>query len=123
MNFCHIILTVKNLDVSIKFYRDIVGLPLKIRQPAGPNAELAFLGNGDTLLELLCAKPSFYDEDKEAGNGVALGFVVESLENKLNLLREGGYETDGVITSPAPNMQFLFAKDPDGYNIQFVVRK
>lgn len=123
MKFCHTVLVVKDLDASIKFYQDVVGLPVKARQPAGPGAELAFMGDGDTLVELLCAKPGFYDESKEVGNGVALGFVVNSLENKLSLLRDGGYATDGAIASPAPGMQFLFAKDPDGYNVQFIAKQ
>ena len=122
MSFCHAVLTLKDLDASIAFYRDIVGLPVKVRQPAGPNGELAFLGEGGTLVELLCSKTPFHNEGNEAGNGVALGFEVGgTLEDKMALLREKGYKTDDAITS-LPNVKFFFAKDPDGYNVQFIKR-
>ena len=123
MSFCHVILTVKDLDASIKFYRDIVGLPIKIRQHAGPAVEIAFMGDGGTLIELFCGKSPFCDEINRVGNGVALGFSVESLEEKISLLHENGYETDGNIISPAPTVQFVLAKDPDGYIVQFNKRQ
>ena len=50
MNFCHVTLTVKDLDASVRFYQDVVWLPINKRYPAGPGVEIAFLGGGDTLV-------------------------------------------------------------------------
>ncbi|MCE1253768.1 MAG: VOC family protein, partial [Anaerolineae bacterium] len=47
---------VKDLDKSISFYSDLVGLKVLKRFPGKPGIEMAFLGNGtsdETLVELL----------------------------------------------------------------------
>ena len=56
----------------------------------------------------------------ESGKGISLGFESGSLEDTIALLREKGHETDRAIISPNPDVSFFFARDPDGYNIQFV---
>lgn len=117
MNLSWARLMVKDLDASIKFYEEVVGLPVKDRQPV-PGMQIAYLGDDNGLLVLICGDAPHYDKDKEVGNGMALGFVVDSLEEKISLLHENGYETDGVIYD-VQSAQFFFAKDPDGYVVQF----
>ena len=117
MKFCHVTLSVKDLDASVQFYRKIVGLEVTRRFPAGPGREIAFLGSGGTEVELISGA---HHNTPEAGNGVSLGFMAESLDCVIALLRENGYETDGNIISPNTNISFFFARDPDGYNVQFV---
>ena len=118
MKFNHVTLSVADLDASLRFYRDIVGLDIQRRFPAGPGREIVFLGSGDTQVELVGGASH---DGSELGKGLSMGFVAESLEAMITLLRENGYETDGKIISPQPNVSFFFAKDPDGYNIQFIV--
>ena len=117
MKFCHVTLSVKDMEASLKFYQEMVGLKLNRRWSSGPGSDLAFLGNGETEVELIC-RDSY--EGSGLGKGVSLGFETTSLEDKIAQLRENGYETNGVISSPNPEVSFFFAKDPDGYNIQFV---
>jgi lactoylglutathione lyase len=52
MKFCWSTLRVKNLNESIKFYTDIVGLEVANRFKSGP-VETAFLGRGETKIGLL----------------------------------------------------------------------
>jgi catechol 2,3-dioxygenase-like lactoylglutathione lyase family enzyme len=104
-------LMVKDLNVSIHFYKNVVGLPVKSRHFAS-GMEIVYLGDGDTMLVLICGAAPYFYGDEDVANGVALGFVVNSLDEKISLLRENGYETDGVIY-PAGSAQFFFAKDPD----------
>jgi lactoylglutathione lyase len=106
------------MEASLRFYQDIVGLLTKSRFTAGSNVEIAFLGEGDTAVELICGRPD--SGDATNGNGISLGFITPSLEDTINLLRDKGYETDGKIVQPNPNTRFVFARDPDGFNIQFV---
>ena len=115
MHFNYVTLTVKDLDASIRFYEDIVGLPLQRRFPSRPGTEIAFLGEGETEIELISGR----EEDKASCDCFFLGFEAVSLEDTIALLRDKGYETDGQIISPAPDVKFFFAKDPDGYTIQF----
>ena len=115
MKFRHVTLSVKDLEASLRFYQEVVGLELLRRFTS--SSEIAFVGSGDTEVELIARA----DRDiAEPGKGITLGFETESLDDTIALLREKGYETSGEITSPNPSVSFFFAKDPDGYNVQFL---
>ena len=115
MEFRHVTLSVKDLDDSVKFYRDIVGLAVTRRFAAGPGREIVFLGSGGTEVELISG-----GGESTAGTGISMGFATESLEGTMALLREKGFEIEGAIVSPNPQTRFFFAKDPDGYRVQFI---
>ncbi len=56
MKFLWTTIIVKNLEESIEFYSNLLGLKVLQRFPAGPGKEIAFMGNGienETLVELL----------------------------------------------------------------------
>ncbi|HZH93420.1 MAG TPA: VOC family protein, partial [Tissierellaceae bacterium] len=77
MKFCWTTLTVNDMDKSIEFYSEIVGLKVDRRFNAGPDTEICFLGEGETKLELIC------DTDIRPdclGEGISMGFEVESLD-------------------------------------------
>ena len=54
MVFCWSTLMVKDLERSLGFYRDLLGLPVTRRFAAGPEREIVFLGDGETKIELVC---------------------------------------------------------------------
>ena len=116
VKFAHVTLSVSNLEASVRFYQEIAGLEIMRRFPAGPGREIVFLGSGDTEVELIGGATH---DGGELGKGISMGFMTTSLEDTLALVREKGYETDGNIVSPNPNVSFFFARDPDGYIIQF----
>lgn len=117
MKFCWTTLSVNNMEESLKFYQEIVGLPVSKRYPAGPGVEICFLGEGETKVELI------YNRDRKApGNveGVTLGFEVESVDEMIKFIKEKGLEPAGGIFQPNPHIKFFFVKDPNGVNVQFV---
>jgi len=116
MKFCWCTLSVKNLDKSINFYQDIVGLPLGRRFPAGPGVEICFMGEGETKLELVCEQKYSIP----TGVGVSLGFEVKSVEDMLDFLKEREIEPSSGPFQPNPHIKFFFIEDPDGYSVQFV---
>lgn len=119
MGFCWTTLTIGNMDRSIEFYRDTVGLELQRRYFPVPAVEVAFLGTKDTptLVELI----SFESEpEPKHSSSVSLGFSVESLEDTIAHLKHRGItDFDGPV-EPAPGIRFIHITDPDGVRVQFV---
>ena len=75
MHFCWTTLMVKDLDESLKFYQDILGLEVASRFTAMPGLELAFLGTGETQIELVCSADS---QNAVVGDAISFGFDVPS---------------------------------------------
>ena len=117
MKFCWVTLNVNNLEESLKFYTEIVGLPINRRFTSGSSIEIVFLGNDQTRLELLFDK----NNDKtKIGNDISLGFEVESVEKMITFLKEKSIEIESGPFSPNPSIKFFYVRDPNGLKIQFV---
>jgi len=117
MNFCWSTLRVRDLDESLKFYTDIVGLEVVNRFKGGPGIEIAFLGSRETKIELLCDGEN---RDSDVGRDISWGFEVESLDQALALVKEKGIKVDSGPIQPNPHVRFFFLKDPNGMRIQIV---
>ena len=101
----------------MKFYLDIVGLPVGRRFKSGPAMEICFLGEGETKVELICAPDH---RSSRAAEGVSLGFEVGSLDETMKFIKEKGLEVESGPFQPNPHVKFVFVKDPDGFSVQFV---
>ncbi|WP_077612464.1 VOC family protein [Clostridium sp. Marseille-P2415] len=117
MKFCLSTLRVVDLEESIKFYKEIIGLPVVSRFSAGPGIEIAFLGSGETKIELICGGES---RETDIGEDISWGFEVESLENALSMVKEKGIAVIGEPMQPNPRTRFFFIKDPNGMRIQLI---
>lgn len=117
MKFCWCTINVKNMEESIEFYEDIVGLSINKRFPAGPGVEIAFLGQGETQVELICYEDR---EEVEIGQDISLGFEVGSIDKKISFLKERGIDIHSGPFEPNPQTRFFFILDPNGLKIQFV---
>ncbi|MCB2354593.1 VOC family protein [Clostridium estertheticum] len=117
MRFCWSTLNVKDLEESIKFYTDVIGLEVVSKFNAGPEVEIAFLGKGETKIELICDGES---RDTVIGNDISWGFEVESLDKALVLVKEKDITVDSGPTQPNPHVRYFFIKDPNGMRIQLV---
>lgn len=119
MKFCWSTLSVKNMEESLRFYQEIIGLKLNRREQAGPGVELAFLGDGDTEIELIsvaCKK------EIQVGQDISWGFEVESLDQLLDLMKEKEIPLLSGPYQPNPHIRFFYILDPNGLKIQFVER-
>ena len=120
MKFCWSTLTVKDMEESLKFYTEIVGLPILQRFPAGPGMEIAFLGEGETKVELIYNKNA---KEVNMGSSISLGFKVECLDKMAALLEEKGIKIQSGPFQPNPSTRFFFVLDPNGLTVQFVESK
>lgn len=118
MRFCWSTLMVRDMEESLKFYQDIVGLPVNRRFNAGPGVEIAFLGEGETKVELICN-----GKQTTVGPDISWGFEVASVDDTIAMLKEKGVAIQGGILQPNPHTRFFYVQDPNGMKIQFVESK
>lgn len=107
---------VKNLENSLYFYHELLGLPI-VRQFEGHGStKIVMLGeNGAPNLELVQT-----DAPKEnPGKGVSIGFAVENLDKAMEKLRNKVPPFKGPM-EPNAHVRFAFTLDPDGYMIQLL---
>lgn len=117
MKFCWSTLNVKDLEESIRFYTDVIGLEVVSKFNIGTGMEIAFLGKGETKIELIRGGEI---RDTVVGNDISWGFEVESVDKALALVNEKGINVDSGPTQPTPNVRYFFIKDPNGMRIQLV---
>lgn len=119
MKFSWVTITVSNLEESLKFYTEIVGLELNNRMKAGPEVELAFLGDGGTEIELVCNETI---NEVSIGKDISLGFEVNSVDDAMVMVNEKGIAIHSGPFQPNPHIKFFFVLDPNGLKIQFIER-
>ena len=117
MKFCWTTLHVKDMDKSLEFYQGILGLDLNRRNRISPEMELAFLGSGETQVELIRDSRTAI---QPYGEGVSMGFQAESLDKVRETLAVHGVPVHSGPFQPNPSIRFLYVRDPDGMNIQFI---
>ena len=120
MRFAHITIKVINMNDSLKFYEEIVGLPVVNRFQAGPNMEIVFLGQSETLVELIRDSTN---NDISIGSDISIGFAVDSLDETMEFVKEKGIDIHSGPFQPNPNTRFFFILDPNGLRVQFIEQK
>jgi lactoylglutathione lyase len=108
---------VNNMEESLKFYQEIVGLSLGRRFGAGPESEIAFLGDGETKVELICNENN---KELAIGKDISLGFEVDSVDDMIALIKAKGIAVHSGPFEPNPHVKFFYVLDPNGLKIQFV---
>ncbi|MHB0896342.1 MAG: VOC family protein [Spirochaetales bacterium] len=117
MKFCWTTINVTNMEKSLGFYRDIVGLPIARRMKPNPDMEIVFLGSGETQVELIYEAKN---KTVSFGRDISIGFVVESLDAFAELLKSAGVQVFAGPFQPNPSVKFIYLLDPDGLRVQFV---
>jgi lactoylglutathione lyase len=127
MKLLHTMLRVGDLDRSISFYCDILGMQL-LRRKDYPDGKftLAFVGYGDEQNNAVIELTHNWDTAAyELGNGfghVALG--VENIYTACDAIKNLGGK---VTREPGPmkhgSTEIAFVEDPDGYKIELIQLK
>ena len=127
MRILHTMLRVGDLDRSIRFYTDVLGMRLLRRQdyPEG-KFTLAFVGYGDEKNEAVIELTYNWGMDRyDLGNGYGhIALEVDDVYQATDAIRQRG----GKILRDAGPMNagttiIAFVEDPDGYPIELIGRK
>ena len=120
IRYLHTRFRVSDMDKSLWFYRDVLGMEIVEQKTSPRGSILVFLRFPGTGCKLeLC---SFSDSGKieVPEDLVHLAFEVESLENCILKLEEAGIPvTEGPIDS-SNGTRFIFTEDPDKYEIELI---
>lgn len=124
MRLLHTMIRVGDLDKSIAFYTDTLGMQL-LRRKDFPEGKftLAFLGYGDESENTALELTHNWDTDSyDLGDGyghIAVG--VDDVYAACEQIRNAG---GNVVREPGPMMHgstiIAFVEDPDGYKIELL---
>src|SRR5690554_4538847 len=127
MRILHTMLRVGNLQRSLDFYTEVLGMKL-LRQKDYPDGKftLAFVGYGDesdtTVLELTY---NWDTESYDLGNGY--GHIAIEVDNAYEACEQIKAKGGKVVREAGPMMHgntvIAFVEDPDGYKIELIQAK
>jgi len=114
---------VNDLERTVKFYREVLGLAEVKRHKSPRGSELVFLqANGSEELIEICYLPGS-ESVKVQPDLTHLAFEVDSLaEFEKHLAKQGLKYSDGPITS-STGTTFAFVDAPEGYEIELIQKK
>lgn len=125
MKLLHAMIRVRDIDKSLKFYQELIGLKL-VKEKRLDDCNLYFLsdGFGEVQIEL-----TYNDETPECGYELGTGFghfafATDSMDEFTKKLHAFGWE---YLWEPyklsAVGSTIAFIKDPDGYEIEIIEGK
>ena len=124
MRVLHTMIRVGDLDRSIRFYIDVLGMKLLRRQdyPDG-KFTLAFVGYGPESEQAVIELTYNYDVDRyELGAG--FGHIALEVEDAYRACEEIKKRGGKVVREAGPMKHgttvIAFAEDPDGYRIELI---
>jgi lactoylglutathione lyase len=118
----HTRMRVSDLDQTINFYTNILGLEVLERKVSPRGSQLAFLRvpNSEELIELTSFPPSGPVKVQE--DLVHLAFQVESLDDTIASLNVQGVKITDGPTQTSSGSRFIFIDAPDGYEVELIER-
>lgn len=131
MRLDHIGIAVKNLEDSIRLYRDVLGLELEgVEEVPEESVKVAMFRVGETFIELLqgtspeSAISKFIDKRGEGIHHIAIGVenvdeVVEDLKSKGIILI---YDKARLVSKGSRKINFIHPKTAGGILLEVVER-
>ncbi|BCA55738.1 putative lactoylglutathione lyase [Nitrospira sp. KM1] len=122
MKLLHTRMRVSNMDHTIAFYTDVLGLQVVERKTSPRGSQLAFLRvpNSEELIEL-CSFPAS-GPVKVQEDLVHLAFQVDDLDDTMSSLKAQGIRITDGPTVTSSGSRFIFIDAPDGYEVELIER-
>ena len=118
----HTRMRVSDMEQTIAFYTNVLGLEVLERKVSPRGSHLAFLKvpNSEELIELTSFPPSGPVRVQE--DLVHLAFQVESLDDTIASLNAKGVKVTDGPTQTSSGSRFIFIDAPDGYEVELIER-
>ena len=107
----NVILAVKDIDISIAFYHELIGLPIKNQRRSWVD-----LGTSGALLSLHPASLTAEHFGSSIDNGITIGFLVGDVKSSVEELKGKGVKIYREIVERDAGKNAVIV-DPDGYLI------
>lgn len=124
MRMLHTMLRVYNLEESLKFYVEVLGMKL-LRQKDYPDGKftLAFVGYGDESEHSVIELTYNWDTDHyDLGN--AFGHIALGVDNIYETCAQIRLRGGKIVREPGPmkhgSTVIAFVEDPNGYKIELI---
>ena len=125
MRLLHTMIRVFDLDASLNFYQNILGMQLLRKNDyTDGRFTLAFLGYGDESENTVIELTHNWDQKEPYEQGTAFGHLAIEADDIFGVC-EGIRQKGGqIIREPGPmkfgNTIIAFVADPDGYKIELI---
>ena len=107
----NVILAVKDLDKSLEFYHEVIGLPIKNQRRSWID-----LGTTGALISLHPASLTSEHIGGSIDNGITIGFLVGDINSAVDELKSKGVKIYREISEREAGKNAIVL-DPDGYLI------
>jgi lactoylglutathione lyase len=118
----HTRMRVSDMEQTIRFYTEVLGLEVLERKTSPRGSQLAFfkVPNSEELIELTSFPPSGPVKVQE--DLVHLAFQVDNLDDTIASLNAQGVKITDGPTQSSSGSRFIFIDAPDGYEIELIER-
>lgn len=123
--FLHTCIRVMDLEKSLKFYKEALGLKETERKDF-PEDEftLVFLSDKDGKYKLELTYNYNPEKPYDIGNGFShIAVSIDDLEASRERHLEMGYEVTELMGLPGELPRYYFVTDPDGYDVEVIRAK
>ena len=120
MRLLHTMIRVKDLDATLDFYQNFIGLKEVNRKPIGDEATLVFLADADENYHIELTH-NHDGRDYDLGNQFGhLAFATDDLDAVIAKVEQHGWPYRR--SRPELTSKYIFIKDPNGYDIEILER-
>jgi catechol 2,3-dioxygenase-like lactoylglutathione lyase family enzyme len=131
----HVGLTVSDIDASVAFYVDVVGLAVQTRTSSGGRWFDALTGNDGAVLDVvMLGSPEVVVQlvryERGGGGATATGHSrpgnvhlcinVDDVDAKRAAVVAAGLPATPIVALPVPGMRSFYTADPDGVPVEFL---
>lgn len=118
MKYGFVTVSVKNIEESAKFYKDILGLKETTRFSPQSGIDIMFLKDEDGNAVELITHPG--EGESNINGNVSIGFIVNSLDETMAMLKEKQVPVARGPMGVPGGARFIFINDPNGVGIEFI---